>query len=132
MQIEQRESGFFVSQRAYVEKILQRFGMANCNSIKTPADNQQSDKSLEGVLDDSIPYRSAVGSLLYLACASRPDLAYSVSKVARSMVEPTSSDWVSVKRIFRYLRGTSDLGLLYTSTGDGLHAYSDADFSGDT
>lgn len=82
IQIEQRESGFFVSQRAYVEKILQRFGMADCNSIKTPADNLQTNKSPNGALDSSIPYRSAVGSLLYLACASRPDLAYSVSRVA--------------------------------------------------
>lgn len=47
------------------------------------------------------------------------------------MAEPTTSDWISVKRIFRYLHGTSDLGLLYTSNGNGLHAYSDADFAGD-
>lgn len=131
MQIQQRESGFFLSQRAYVERILQRFKMANCNSAKTPVENQQSDKVNNGSLDGSIPYRSAVGSLMYLACATRPDIAYAVSKAARSMAEPTTLDWISVKRIFRYLRGTMDFGLHYTTAGDGLCAYSDADFAGD-
>ena len=103
--------------------------MTDCNSIKTPAENQQPDETTNGPLDSSIPYRSAVGCLMYLACATRPDIAYAVSKVARSMAKPTIFDWISVKRIFRYLRGTANLGLHYTSTGGGLCAYSDADFA---
>ncbi|XP_036145259.1 secreted RxLR effector protein 161-like [Monomorium pharaonis] len=105
--------------------------MTDCNSIKTPAENQQPDETTNGPLDSSIPYRSAVGCLMYLACATRPDIAYAVSKVARSMAKPTIFDWISIKRIFRYLRGTANLGLHYTSTGGGLCAYSDADFAGD-
>jgi hypothetical protein len=132
MQIEQRESGIFVSQSTYVEKVLQRFEMADSKPQKTPADTHQSDKVPNEPLDSSIPYRSAVGSLMYLACATRPDIAFAVSKAARSMAEPTSNDWVSVKRIFRYLRGTKTSGLLYTSAGGDLCAYSDADFAGDT
>lgn len=127
MQIQQRKSGYFVSQRVYVEKILQRFGMTDCNPSKTPAENQQPDETNNGPLDDSIPYRSAVGSLMYLACATRPDLAFAVSKAARSMTAPTHFDWIAVKRIFRYLHGTVEFGLKYTSAGDGLCAYSDAE-----
>lgn len=131
MQIEQRESGFFVSQRSYVQKILHRFSMVDCKPTKTPAINDQSDNASYAVLDTSVPYRSAVGSLMYLACATRPDIVFAVSKAARSMTAPTSLDWTSVKRIFRYLRGTSNFGLFYTSSGGGLCAYSDADFAGD-
>ena len=131
MQIQQRESGYFVSQRVYVEKILQGFGMAGCNSSKTPAENQHTDEENNGALDSSIQYRSAVGSLMYLACATRPDTADSVSKAARSMAEPTILDWLSVKRIFRYLRGTIDFGLNYKFRSGELCAYSDADFAGD-
>lgn len=131
MQIRKREDGLFVSQQAYTEKVLQRFGMTDSKSTKTPAEKGQPGDVPNGTLDESIPFRSAVGSLMYLACATRPDIAYAVSRVSRSMAEPTSADWASVKRIFRYLRGTSNFGLLYTSSDDELCAYSDADFAGD-
>lgn len=131
MQIEQRESSLFVSQTAYTEKILQRFDMAESKPMNTPAENNRSENQSMNPIEKSIPYRSAVGSLMYLACATRPDIAYAVSKVARSMAEPTSADWISVKRIFRYLRGTTNHGLLYTSSEDELCAYSDADLAGD-
>ena len=131
MQIQKRDSGFFVSQRTYVEKTLQRFGMISFNPAKTPTENVQQDKIDNVPLEGSIPHRSAVGSLVYLACATRPDIAYAVSKAARSMAAPTVLDWIAVKRIFRFLRGTINFGLLYTSGGDGLCAYSDADFAGD-
>lgn len=103
MQIEQRESGLFVSQQAYTEKVLQRFNMIDCNPAKTPSENDQSDKSMDKPLNNSISYRSAVGSLMYLACATRPDISFAVSKVSRSLDKPTSSDWIAVKRIFRFL-----------------------------
>lgn len=131
MQIERHDSGFFLSQRAYVERILQRFDMIDCKSVKTPAESQQPDSSSNAALESPNQYRSVVGSLLYLACATRPDIAYAVSRVARSMTNPNASDWAHVKRILRYLRGTSGLGLLYTSTTDRLRGYSDADFAGD-
>ena len=50
---------------------------------------------------------------MYLAVATRPDIAYSTSFVARAMDNPTVSDWSNVKRIFKYLRGTPDVSILY-------------------
>ncbi|XP_045461870.1 secreted RxLR effector protein 161-like [Harmonia axyridis] len=105
--------------------------MAESKPVGTPTENNHPDDKSSDPLDKSIPYRSAVGSLMYLACATRPDIAYAVSKAARSMSEPTYANWTSVKRIFRYLRGTSDQGLLYTSSEDDVCAYSDADLAGD-
>ena len=61
----------------------------------------------------AVPYRRAVGLLQYLANTSRPDIAHSVSQVARYSEDPGSVHWQAVKRIMRYLVGTSDRGLLF-------------------
>ncbi|KAL7296840.1 hypothetical protein TKK_0010235 [Trichogramma kaykai] len=131
MSVQRRESGFFINQRIYTEKILQRFGMINCNPAKTPVESYASDQGESCALDKKIPYRSTIGSLMYVAYETRPDIVYAVSRAARSMTQPTTLDCTAVKRIFRYLKGTMDVGLLYQSSTKGLCAYSDADFAGD-
>uniref|UniRef100_A0A3Q7ED97 Reverse transcriptase Ty1/copia-type domain-containing protein n=1 Tax=Solanum lycopersicum TaxID=4081 RepID=A0A3Q7ED97_SOLLC len=60
-----------------------------------------------------VPYASAVGSLMYAMVRTRPDLAHAVTVVSRFMGQPGKEHWQAVKRIFRYLRGTSDVGLIY-------------------
>ncbi|XP_074315551.1 secreted RxLR effector protein 161-like [Silene latifolia] len=60
-----------------------------------------------------VPYSSALGSLMYVMVCTRPDLAQSVSVVSRFMGDPGKEHWQAVKRIFRYLKGTSDVGLIY-------------------
>ena len=80
---------------------------------------------------DKVKYQSAVGSLLYLSTRTRPDIAYAVGNSARYCSEPTNSHWCAVKRILRYLRGTTDLGLLYRPDNPNLCGYSDADWAGD-
>lgn len=56
------------------------------------------------LLGNEIPYRQAVGSLIYLATATRPDLAYAISIVSENLENPRTSDWCAVKRIFKYLK----------------------------
>ena len=74
------------------------------------------------------PYREAIGSLMYLASTTRPDIAYAVNFLARQQQNPTEQDWQEVKRIFRYLKGTSELGLRYESKGKELEAWTDSSF----
>ena len=62
---------------------------------------------------ENIPYRVAVGSLIYLATGTRPDIAYAVSVVSQKLDSATIEDWHKVKRILRYLNGTADVGILY-------------------
>ena len=50
---------------------------------------------------------------MYAMVCTRPDLAHAVSVVSRFMGEPGKEHWQAVKRIFRYLRSTSDVGLIY-------------------
>ncbi|XP_043475030.1 secreted RxLR effector protein 161-like [Leptopilina heterotoma] len=77
----------------------------------------------------NIPYREAVGSLLYLASATRPDIAFTVNVLSRHQINPTENEWDMVKRVFKYLKGTKSLGLKYLGRQNGLLAYSDASFA---
>jgi len=69
---------------------------------------------------------------MYAMVCTRPDLAHAVSVVSRFMGEPSKEHWQAVKRIFRYLRGTSDVGLIYGGDTQCLvTSYSDSDDAGD-
>jgi hypothetical protein len=65
---------------------------------------------------------------------TRPDLAYSVGFISRTLENPTREDIIRVKRVFRYIAGTLDLGIVYRNNVDEgfLDVYSDADFGGCT
>ncbi|XP_036322088.1 secreted RxLR effector protein 161-like [Rhagoletis pomonella] len=79
-----------------------------------------------------IPYQAAVGSLLYLAQCTRPDIAFAVNDVCGFNSNYNVSHWKAVKRIMRYLKGTRDYNLKYSSNGSPqLHGYSDADWAPD-
>jgi len=81
----------------------------------------------------SIPYREAVGSLMFLAVISRPDIAFTVNVLSRFLNKYNRNHWNAVKRVFKYLIGTAELGITYKSGGNNfvLEGYSDADFASD-
>src|SRR5690606_26627241 len=84
----------FLSQKAYIEKVLIRFGMLTAKPIDTPCAANfhptMSDEMSEGEIDymSRVPYASAVGSLMYAMVCTRPDLAHAVSVVSKFMVQP--------------------------------------------
>ena len=79
----------------------------------------------------SIPYSSAVGSLMYAMVCTRPDIAHSVGLVSRYLSNPGKVHWDAVKWIFRYLRGTSRFCLCFGGSKHVLEGYADADMDGD-
>ncbi|GJZ72847.1 hypothetical protein Tco_0636993, partial [Tanacetum coccineum] len=88
------------------------------------------DEDLQGTPVNATLYRSMIGSLMYLT-SSRPDLIYAVCLCARYQAKPTEKHLNAVKRIFRYLKGTINMGLWYSKdTGMSLTAYADADHAG--
>ena len=130
MQIKcQSDGSIFVSQEAYINQILQKFNMAEAKGVLMPVSCEESDNHKD--VSGKVPYREAVGSLMYLAAATRPDIAFAVSEAARVMDRPAEKDWNNVKRIFRYLRSNSNYGLRYTRGSGELKEFSDADFAGD-
>ena len=79
-----------------------------------------------------VPYASAVGSLMYAMMCTRPDICYAVGLVSWFQSNPGQKHWMEVKRILRYLKGTSDYMLCYQGKKDlRLIGYSDADWGGD-
>ncbi|GKA64641.1 hypothetical protein Tco_0764348 [Tanacetum coccineum] len=88
------------------------------------------DADLSEKLVDQTNYRSKIGSLMYLT-SSRPDIVQVVCYCARCKARPSEKHLKEVKRIFRYLRGTINMGLWYpTDSGFELTAFSDADHAG--
>ncbi|XP_050233190.1 secreted RxLR effector protein 161-like [Mercurialis annua] len=88
------------------------------------------EKDESGKCIDITMYRGMIGSLLYLT-ASRPDIMFSVCLCARFQVCPKESHLHAVKRIFKYLHGTLNLGIWYPRNVDPrLLGYSDADYAG--
>ncbi|KAF8777457.1 Retrovirus-related Pol polyprotein like [Argiope bruennichi] len=114
--------------RVEVEEFMSQLG--HSFQITRGSLNQFLENKLIG---KEVPYRQAVGSLMYLATATRPDLAYAISIVSENLENHRTSDWCAVKRIFKYLRGTVDFGLLYQAKchPNKLEVYSDADYAGD-
>jgi hypothetical protein len=130
-QIKQMKEGTFLCQTKYVKDMLKRFDMADSKPIKTPmALNGHLDLNEEGKSINQKVFRSMIDSLLYL-CASRPDIMLSVYMCARFQANPKECHLIAVKRIFRYLVLTPNLGLWYPngSTFD-LLGYSDSDYAG--
>lgn len=81
-----------------------------------------------------VNYMGAVGSLMYLATMTRPDIAYAVGVLARFNSDPRPIHYKAVKHLFRYLKGTMDFKLVYTQQSDPSElfvVYSDADHGGD-
>lgn len=133
LEIEQKSDGsIFVHQTNYAKRVLEKFNMENCNSVATPSD---SNKVLHDFADSEpckYPYREAVGSLMYLSVATRPDITYAVAIASRYLENPTVVHVNAIKRIFKYLKNTIHFGIFYVSGGENqLIGYSDADHAGD-
>ncbi|WJX51639.1 hypothetical protein P8452_37816 [Trifolium repens] len=132
IQINQGKDGTYIHQSKYTKELLKKFNLEDCKIMSTPMHPTSSlSKEEIGSKVDQKLYRGMIGSLLYLT-ASRPDILYSVCLCARFQSDPREPHLTAVKRIFRYLKGTTNLGLLYKKSLDSkLVGFCDADYAGD-
>ncbi|KAE8656318.1 Nodulation-signaling pathway 2 protein [Hibiscus syriacus] len=120
----------FLNQKKFVLELLEKTNMTRAAACHTPMVlAPKLSKDAGELLPNPSEYRSVVGSLLYL-CHTRPDLSYSVGKVAQFMHAPREMHWLAVKRILRYLVGTIDYGLMFQASKAELtvSAFADADW----
>ncbi|GJY09242.1 hypothetical protein Tco_0377427 [Tanacetum coccineum] len=131
LQVTQKDDGIFISQDKYVDEILKKFGFSTVKTASTPMETSKpliKDENAEYV--DVHLYRSMIGPLMYLT-SSRPDIMFDVCTCARFQVIPKVSHLHAVKRIFRYLKGQTKLGLWYPNDSPfDLEAYTDSDYAG--
>lgn len=126
--IKNRESTC-LSQAGHIKDLLFRFGMADCKTSNTPLGG--STKLTAGdpeYGDDLMPYRELVGSLMYLALGTRPDIAHAVSVLSQFNSCHVKKHWTAAKHVLRYLKNTINLALCFKRTSKGLTGYVDADW----
>lgn len=115
IQVNSDKQSIRLSQTQYIEKIVSRFGISPmkpsdipmaCHAKFNIANND------DDFVDETL-YRSAIGSLMYAAIATRPDIAFAVNTLAQFNTKPTKVHWDAVAKIFKYLEGSKNLGILY-------------------
>ncbi|BBH01567.1 multidrug resistance-associated protein 9 [Prunus dulcis] len=124
MGVTQTEGSIFIHQKKYALTLLDKFGLKDCKSVSTPLVATDKLKREDGseAADES--------SLLYLT-ATRPDIMFSASLLARFMHNPSKMHYGAAKRVLRYIQGTIDYGIEYvTGKSALLVGYCDSDWSG--
>ena len=138
----------WLSQRSYCIELLRVWNLSNCTHASTPMANkphllEPAPNALPHVKDDDIKplFQRLVGSLIYLAVCTRPDISYAAMALGQFNANPTRTHLVAAKRVLRYLAGTLDLALEFNFDGGALPAtvsgflrncaFSDADWASD-
>ncbi|GJU57488.1 retrovirus-related pol polyprotein from transposon TNT 1-94 [Tanacetum coccineum] len=128
--VHQSPCGIFISQSQYAIELLKKHGMDECVSMSTPKATERLDADLQGTSTDQTTYHRMIGGLMYLT-GSRPDIAFATFVCARYQARPKVKHLKEVKRIFRYLRQSYNMGIWYPKdSGFELIAYSYVDHVG--
>lgn len=133
-----------LDQALYVSKVLEKYNMTECKPSRTPAAQnngaQEDDQDGGGKPVELLKYQELVGSLLYAAISTRPDIAYAVNQLTRHMTAPLGRHWKAAMRVLRYLAGSKTTGLWFGANRGGkeaqrgtvdVSAYSDSDWASD-
>lgn len=132
-----KKKSISIDQSAYISKLLDRFGLSECNPVGSPMDPHQKLSSEDSPKSDDErnqmdekPYRELIGCLMYLSHMTRPDICFATCLLSRFNNNPGEKHWGAAKRILRYLKGTRDMKLTYMQEESDLVGYCDADYAG--
>ncbi|KAG5869913.1 hypothetical protein JTB14_012116 [Gonioctena quinquepunctata] len=134
---DRRNKQIGITQQCFIKKILKKFNMSDFFPLTDPFQPGLQLRNDSNVNEErtNIPYREAVGSLLYPAMISRPHIVFAVSYVSQFLNNYSSQHWTAVKKILRYSQGTKSFGIIYGRceefNGIDLCGYTDADYAGD-
>ena len=131
IQIKRNNEAYILTQSHYVEKILNKYDQSNCKVAVTPFDANCKLKKNTRDAVSQLQYSQVIGSLTYLMNATRPDIAYSVSRLSRYTSNHGKDHWEALVRVLRYLKYTITYGLHYTKYPPVLEGYSDANWISD-
>lgn len=132
-----RDNGgnYAISQTKYINQVVEQYGLkdAKVSNVPLSVGYGKENGDNDDLLPDNDNYRKLIGCLLYIAVNTRPDIAASVSILAQKVSCPTQNDWLELKRVLKYLKGTKDLKLALSSIKQNgtCHAYADANWAED-
>ena len=129
-------------QTHYIDKLLSKYRLQDVNPLSTPMDTtiklddqNEAPEEKKTLFLSKFGYANLIGSLMYLAIVTRPDIAYSVNKLAQYSSAPKPKHWTAIKCVFRYLKGTKYSELVYGRSpeliNDRINFYCDADWASD-
>lgn len=118
-----------LSQKVYIENLIDKFNMTDCKPACTPMELSLKLEKNENKDDRNYPYQKLIGSLMYLAVATRPDIMFAVSYLSQYNTCYGSEHWQAAKRVIRYLKGTKDACMRYKKSGTELVGMADADWA---
>jgi hypothetical protein len=122
-----------LSQEAYIDKVLDQFGLSDCTPVSTPIETSAiAEDDPEFICDPKTrtEYQHMIGSLMYIMLGTRGDIAYAVSVASRHLANPGPQHIKLARRILRYLKGTKGLRLTYRGHLQKLKGFTDADWAG--
>jgi len=130
IQVSRTAAGLHLCQSKYVANLLKRTHMAEAKPAKSPCAAGSKLSRYDGeALPNAYEYRSVVGALQYCTL-TRPDIAYSVNQLCQHLHHPTSTHWVAVKRVLRFLKNSMTHGLTYHKSSLQLNTLCDSDWAG--
>lgn len=132
MRILKKDGKICIDQTAYLNKVLQRFGMTNAKYAATPLPEGYHPLLSTDTVDTTLrtQYQQIIGSLMYIMLGTRPDIAFAVTKMAQHAANPTQDHLNRALHICRYLAGTADYALTYSGhSNKGLFACADSDWA---
>ena len=121
-----------MDQSSYIDKLLERFEMTNCFTVKTPCEScVVEDNEDSQFLNDPSLFREIVGSLIYIMCGTRPELSFVVTYLSQFMSKPKVCHLNAAKRVLKYLKGTKEKKIVFSKikmSEIALKGFSDSDW----
>lgn len=133
IRIERSDKIIYLSQSAYIEKVLRKFNMNDCKPTSTPLPTHINYDELNSDENCDAPCRQLIGCLMYIMLCTRPDLSTAVNILSRYSNKNNKELWQCLKRVLRYLKGTIDLKLKYEqnlNNNETCIGYADSDWGG--
>lgn len=140
VRVERTKTDIHLSQESFIKRVIDLAGLSDAKPCPTPLpmshclyEKQQDVTDEEQAQMERVPYRAVLGSLLYLATRTRPDIATAVSMLAKFQSSPSMRHWKAMKHVCRYLLGTASYGIRFCrgSSRPVLTAWTDADWARD-
>lgn len=129
--VDKESNTITIDQQQYIEQLLLRFGMFDCRSVDTPIECKLNLEKAEKCVTD-VPYQRLIGSLMYLAVLSRPDIAYAISYLSQFNNSHNETHYNHAKRVLKYLQKTKHYCLKYSKDNVELKGFVDADWASDS